>query len=199
MHVGITGGIGTGKTTVCHIFETLGIPVLYADAVSKSLTSHPEVIEAITNQFGTEMYVNNILQNKLLAATIFKHDSNIKLLNSILHPRVQAIYKAWQITNQNAPYTLYEAAILLESGSKNIVEKIIGVTAPLPLRIQRVVARNGITEAEVMERINMQMPEAEKLKCYDFTINNDGTALLIPQVLDIHNTIINLLKIKNNG
>jgi dephospho-CoA kinase len=190
MHIGITGGIGTGKTTVCQVFETLGVPVLYADAVSKQLTTTPVIMQAIVHQFGAEIYQDNVLQNKLLAAKTFGNATNIKILNNILHPAVQAAYKAWQIDNCDAPYTLYEAAILLESGSKNLVSKIIGVTAPLPLRIQRVVARNNSTPEEVMARINMQMPEAEKLLHYDYTIINDEASMLLPQVIAVHNAIL---------
>jgi dephospho-CoA kinase len=196
MHLGITGGIGTGKTTVCHIFETLGVPVLYADAVSKLVTTHANVITEIISHFGPEMYVDNILQNKLLAAKIFSNIDNLKLLNSIIHPRVQKTYTAWQLENKDAPYTLYEAAILLESGSKDLVEKIIGVTAPIDIRVQRAMDRNGQTKDEVLARISMQMPEPQKIKFYDFIINNDNASLLIPQVLKIHNSILNLLDSK---
>lgn len=187
-HLGITGGIGSGKTTVCKIFETLGIPIYYADERAKHLMSHdPELMAGIVDLFGPEAYLEpQVLNRAHIAKVAFNDKIKLNQLNALVHPAVGRDGLAWQAAQQNVPYTLKEAALLYESGSYRSLDKIIVVTAPLELRIERVMARDGAKREDVEARIAKQMPEAEKVKLADFVVHNDGQQALIPQVLAIH-------------
>jgi dephospho-CoA kinase len=187
-HLGITGGIGSGKTTVCKIFETLGIPVYYADDRAKYLMSHdPVLIAGIIELFGADAFLEPHLLNRAhIAQVAFNDKEKLNQLNALVHPAVAQDGLNWQAAQRNVPYTLKEAALLFESGSYRTLDKIIVVAAPLELRIQRVMARDGAKREEVEARISKQMPEAEKVKLADFVINNDEKNLLIPQVIAIH-------------
>lgn len=198
-HLGITGGIGSGKTTVCKIFETLGIPVYYADERAKYLMSHdPKLIAGIIELFGSEAFLEpQVLNRAHIAQVAFNDKAKLNQLNALVHPAVAQDGLNWQAAQQNVPYTLKEAALLFESGSYRSLDKIIVVAAPLELRIQRVMARDGAKREEVEARISKQMPEAEKVSLADFVVNNDGVHALIPQVMTIH-TKIKLLENKLN-
>jgi dephospho-CoA kinase len=198
-HLGITGGIGSGKTTVCKIFETLGIPVYYADDRAKYLMSHdPKLITGIIELFGSEAFLEpQVLNRAHIAQVAFNDKEKLSQLNALVHPAVAQDGLNWQAAQQNVPYTLKEAALLFESGSYRSLDKIIVVAAPLELRIQRVMARDGAKREEVEARISKQMPEAEKVSLADFVVNNDGVHALIPQVMTIH-TKIKLLENKLN-
>lgn len=187
-HLGITGGIGSGKTTVCKIFETLGIPVYYADERAKYLMSHdPILIAGIIELFGQEAFLEpQVLNRAHIAQVAFNDKEKLNQLNALVHPAVSKDGLNWQAAQQNVPYTLKEAALLFESGSYRTLDKIIVVAAPLELRIQRVMARDGAKREEVEARISKQMPEAEKVSLADFVVNNDGVHALIPQVMAIH-------------
>jgi dephospho-CoA kinase len=187
-HLGITGGIGSGKTTVCKIFETLGIPVYYADDRAKYLMSHdPVLIAGIIELFGSEAFLEPHLLNRAhIAQVAFNDKEKLNQLNALVHPAVAQDGLNWQVAQHNVPYTLKEAALLFESGSYRNLDKIIVVAAPLELRIQRVMARDEAKREEVEARISKQMPEAEKVKLADFVINNDGKSPLISQVMAIH-------------
>jgi len=187
-HLGITGGIGSGKTTVCKIFETLGIPVYYADDRAKYLMSHdPVLIAGIIELFGSEAFLEPHLLNRAhIAQVAFNDKEKLNQLNALVHPAVAQDGLNWQAAQHNVPYTLKEAALLFESGSYRTLDKIIVVAAPLELRIQRVMARDEAKREEVEARISKQMPEAEKVKLADFVINNDGKSPLISQVMAIH-------------
>jgi dephospho-CoA kinase len=187
-HLGITGGIGSGKTTVCKIFETLGIPVYYADDRAKYLMSHdPVLIARIIELFGSEAFLEPHLLNRAhIAQVAFNDKEKLNQLNALVHPAVAQDGLNWQAAQHNVPYTLKEAALLFESGSYRTLDKIIVVAAPLELRIQRVMARDEAKREEVEARISKQMPEAEKVKLADFVINNDGKSPLISQVMAIH-------------
>lgn len=187
-HIGITGGIGSGKSTVCKIFETLGIPIYYADERAKYLMNHdPELVAGITELFGPEAYLENQELNRAYIAQIaFNDKDKLKQLNALVHPAVGRDGLDWQAAQQNVPYTLKEAALLYESGSYRSLDKIIVVTAPLELRIQRVISRDGARREDVESRISKQMPEEEKVQRADFLIHNDGQQALIPQVMAIH-------------
>ncbi|WP_353484522.1 dephospho-CoA kinase [Haliscomenobacter sp.] len=190
-HLGITGGIGSGKTTVCKIFETLGIPVYYADDRAKYLMSHdPVLIAGIIELFGVEAFLEPHLLNRAhIAQVAFNDKEKLNQLNALVHPAVAQDGLNWQAAQHNAPYTLKEAALLFESGSYRTLDKIIVVAAPLELRIQRVMERDRAKREEVEARISKQMPEAEKVRLADFVINNDEKNLLIPQVMAIHSKI----------
>lgn len=188
---GITGGIGSGKTTVCEVFELLGVPVYYADLEAKNmLDNDPAVFQAIIKLFG-----NNVLQSlgkidrKKLAAAIFNDKNKLEALNRIVHPAVALHYEQWCLNNNSAPYTVKEAAILFESGSYRNVDKIITVTAPAGLKIERVMKRDKVSSGEVEKRMAAQLTDEEKMKRSDFVIINNEAQLLIPQVLKIHNEL----------
>lgn len=187
-HLGITGGIGSGKTTVCKIFETLGIPIYYADDRAKYLMSHdPDLIAGIIELFGPEAYLEpQVLNRAHIAHVAFNDKDKLAQLNALVHPAVARDGLEWQAAQRYVPYTLKEAALLYESGSYRSLDKIIVVTAPLELRIERVMARDGAKREDVEARISKQMPEAEKVNLADFVIYNDGEQALIPQVMSIH-------------
>lgn len=186
LKVGITGGIGSGKTVVCRVFETLGIPVFNADEAAKYLMEHDTILIAkIKSLFGEEVYKGKQLQREKLAAVIFHDKEKLKALNSIVHPATIA-YGKNRMEQQIAPYTLKEAAILFESGSHKESDKIIGVYAPLELRIQRAMQRDNTTREKIEARIAQQMNEEEKMKLCDFVIVNDDKTAIIPQVLELH-------------
>jgi len=192
LKVGITGGIGSGKTTVCKIFETLGIPVYYADDRAKWLMTHdPELMEAISNTFGQNVYSpEGQLNRAYLAEVVFGDNEKLAQLNALVHPAVFRDGSQWHQSQKNTPYTIREAALLFESGSYRAIDKMVVVTAPLDIRIKRVVERDNVPEAAVMARIEKQWPEEEKVKRADYIIYNDGERLLIPQVLAIHRLLI---------
>jgi dephospho-CoA kinase len=191
LKVGITGGIGSGKTTVCRIFETLGIPVYYADDRAKMLmVERLQLRGVIESLFGTDAYsADNQLNRAHIAAIAFQHPEKLKALNAAVHPAVLEDGEAWHFA-QNAPYTLKEAALLFESGSYMHLDKIITVFTPVETRIERVLLRGGITKADIEARIAKQMPDDEKVQRADFVIYNDGAQPLIPQVLAIHRQLL---------
>jgi dephospho-CoA kinase len=189
--VGITGGIGSGKTTVCKLFETLDIPVYYADDRAKKLmTSDKKVKLAIINLFGAEAYYRNGRLNRpFISAHVFKNKPLLKKLNAIVHPAVQEDGDRW-FAEQHTRFALKEAALLIESGSYKSMDKLIVVTCPLDIRVSRVVERDGFTKEAVLKRINNQLPEEEKVKFADFIIVNDGKKALIPQVLKVYKKLM---------
>lgn len=192
LQVGITGGIGSGKTTVCHIFETLGIPVYYADDRAKWLMEYnPEVKGEIVNLFGAQAYDDSgKLQRKHIAEIAFHDPSVLSKLNAIVHPAVWRDGEEWNKNQAATPYTLKEAALLYESGGSEFLDFIIIVSAPEEIRVNRVVQRDQATKEEVLARIRRQMPEEEKISRADFIILNDGQKALIPQVLSIHRQLL---------
>lgn len=188
LHVGITGGIGAGKTTVCKLFEVLGIPIYYADDRAKWLMENQqELISGIVQLFGTEAYdAQKHLNRSYIAQKAFHNPELLQQLNALVHPAVALDGMEWQQAQSEIPYTLKEAALLFESGSYKLLDKIIVVSAPLELRIQRVMERDGSTREAVLQRISRQIPQEEKEARADFIIRNDGISPLIPQVLSIH-------------
>ncbi len=193
LNIGITGGIGSGKTTVCQIFELLGIPVYYADERAKALMTSDKILKASVKQiFGDQAYFKNgRLNRKHIAAIAFNDKKKLEQLNQVVHPAVFRDSEQW-ISQQKAPYTLKEAALLFESGSYKSLDKIITVTAPKELRIKRVIKRDKTTRAAVIARMNKQWPEEKKVEMADFVINNDGNSSLILQILQIHQKLIQL-------
>lgn len=186
--IGITGGIGSGKTTVCKIFELLGIPVYYADKRAKELmVTDKDLISNLKNTFGEETYFpDGSLNRQHLSSQVFKDKKKLILLNSFVHPAVFRDTIAWTERHSHAPYTLREAAIAFESGSYKTMDKMITVFAPKEVRMKRVMNRDGSSEEQILARMNNQMPEEEKIKLSDFVIYNDGSQSLIKQVFDIH-------------
>ncbi len=192
IQVGITGGMGSGKTTVCQLFAQLGIPVYDADAAAKRLmTEDTELKSRIIDLFGEEAYTAAGLNRALISKVAFSEPEKLDQLNALVHPAVANDTQKWAAL-QKSPYVLKEAALLYESGSFKSLDKIIVVTAPEGLRIDRVMARNHFTRAQVLERLKNQWPEEEKIKRADFVIQNDGHKALIPQVLEIHAALLRL-------
>jgi len=190
--IGITGGIGSGKTTVCHLFELLGIPIYYADDRAKWLMCHhPDLVLQLKQTFGESIYLpDGALNRTYLANLVFANPWQLQQLNQLVHPVVFEDAETWHYQQRNVPYTLKEAALLFESGSFRNLDRLITVYAPLSLRIQRVIQRDLVSQERVIERVKQQMPDAQKMELADFIITNNGHAPLIPQVLAIHKSLI---------
>lgn len=196
LKIGITGNIGSGKTTVSRIFEVLGVPVFYADDEAKRvMTEDAILVEAIKQSFGAASYFDDgTLNRKHIAGIVFNDHEHLAVLNSIVHPAVFRAFDNWVINYNYLPYILKEAALLFESDSYKMCDYNIAVTAPLDMRMERVIARDGLTLIEAQNRNARQMPEAEKAKLADFIISNDESHLVIPQVLALHQKFISLSK-----
>ncbi|MFD0764129.1 dephospho-CoA kinase [Mucilaginibacter lutimaris] len=186
--VGITGNIGSGKTTVCKIFEVLGIPVFYADDAAKEvMIADAELVASIKQTFGNEAYfADGSLNRKYIAAIVFNNKDELVKLNELVHPATFSAFDKWVKNQKHAPYVLKEAAILFESDSYKLCDRSIMVTAPLDIRIKRVTQRDGITADEVKSRNDRQFSEEKKLTLANDVIINDDTQLVIPQVLKLH-------------
>ena len=198
LRIGLTGGIGSGKTTVAKIFEVLAVPVYYADDAAKKLMNEDENLkQCIIQHFGAETYNSNQLNRPYLSSLVFNNPEKLALLNSLVHPVTIAGADKW-MQQQTADYIIKEAALMFETDAFNHVDYVVGVSAPAPLRIQRTIQRDHTTEAAVAARMNRQMDEDKKLKLCDFIINNDETELLIPQVLQLHQKFSSLSQKKTS-
>jgi dephospho-CoA kinase len=197
LKVGLTGGIGSGKSTVASIFEVLSIPVYYADKSAQKLMNEDEtIISSIIAAFGKESYKEGYLNKDYISEIIFNNKEKRQLMNSIVHPATIAAAHKW-MSKQSSPYVIKEAALIFESHSEKELDYVIGVKASEENRISRVMERDYISKQEVQSRINGQMNEEEKMNKCDFIITNDENVLLIPQVMALHNKLISLA-IKNN-
>ncbi len=184
--VGITGNIGSGKSYVCKIFENLGIPVFYSDDETKKLYLIPSVKELIVNRFGQEVYFDDgTLNRKLLSYHLFKNEEAMRFIESVLYPALNQHFDQW-CEQQISPYVLYESAILFEKNYEKFFDKIIFVSAPEDIRLQRVMLRDDCTEENVRSRMRLQLSEDLKISKADYVIYNDGTKAVEPQVLDIN-------------
>jgi len=192
--IGITGGIGSGKSTVCRVFSVLGIPVFDADSTAKLLmNSDPVIREQLIRVFGPAVYQSNqSIDRKLLAGIVFNNPPLLAQLNEIVHPAVRNTFEDW-CQKQHSPYVLHEAAILFESGFYRMMDKTITVVTRLEERIQRVMQRDGISEELVRQRIQNQWTDEQRIELADFTINNNDNRLIIPQIIEIDK------KIRTNG
>ena len=199
VRVGLTGGIGSGKSTVAQIFEVLGIPVYYADIAAKRLMNEdPQLISAITTIFGKQAYVNNILDRKYISSIVFSEPTKLALLNSIVHPATKKDGEAW-MQQQTSPYAIHEAALIFEAKATERLDKVIGVSSPIELRIKRAMERDKVSSDEVLRRMEQQLDEDLKMSKCDFILVNDEQQLLIQQVLDLHEKLIALSKQKIDG
>ena len=195
LKVGITGGIGSGKTTIAKFFEVLGIPVYYADDEAKRLMNEDEMLkEKIQYHFGKECYLDGKLNRKWLSNLVFNNDEKLSLLNRIVHPATILAAQVW-MQQQTTPYALKEAALIFETGSQQQLDYVIGVFTPVPMRIQRVIQRDGLSREEVKNRMEKQMEETTKMRLCDFIITNDEQELVIPQVLAIHEILLSKVNI----
>ena len=192
--IGLTGGIGSGKTTVAKIFELLGIPVYYADDAAKRIMNEDEELKtAIQKQFGKDAYDNEGLDRTFLSAKVFTDPVQLEILNSLVHPATIRDAAKW-MSQQKTSYTIKEAALIFESGSTEHLDYVIGVYAPTQLRIKRAMERNHLSHEEVTQRINKQLDENIKMKLCDFVIYNDEQHLLIPQVIELHKKLLSFSK-----
>lgn len=190
LKVGITGGIGSGKSTVAKVFEVLGIPVYYADDAAKRLMNDDaDIKDKLLLAFGKDTYINGELNRAYLSGIVFNNPGRLPLLNSIVHPATIADADKW-IQQQTSTYALKEAALIFESGADKHLDKVIGVYAPAWLRIQRVMQRDNISELAVKARMDKQMEEDKKMHLCDYVINNDEQELVILQVLKIHDVLM---------
>ena len=191
LKIGITGSIGAGKSTVAGIFKVLGVPVFDADATAKNiLNSDPVLRDQVAATFGSETYKNGLLDRKYLATLVFNNPSQLAKLNALVHPATIAAADKWASGYTNRPYIIKEAALLFEAGTNVGLDYIIGVTAPEELRIARVMARDQVSREEVLGRMQHQLDDTEKMKRCNFVIDNNEKALLIPQVLALHQQFI---------
>lgn len=187
--IGLTGGIGSGKSTVAKIFAQLGIPVLDADATAKAIMNEDRSVKTkLIELFGEDAYKENQLNRPYIAQIVFEDAFKLQQLNAIIHPITIQYAKDWA-SKQSAPYVIKEAALFFESGSSEGVEKIIGVTAPKHIRIQRVMQRDQMTRENVIKRMEHQLEDSLKMKLCDWVIQNDDMHLLIPQILAIHQSL----------
>jgi len=189
IQIGITGGIGSGKSLVCRIFQVLGVPVYDADSRAKKLmTTDGILINQIKKEFGSLSYdEKGMLNREMLSKTVFNNSERLTKLNSLVHPRVALDYSQWMIEQSGAKYCLKEAALLFEAGSYQALDKIIVVAAPDELRIKRVLQRDPHRDRTDVERIiKNQMPQEDKMIKADFVIENDETELVVPQVIKLH-------------
>lgn len=195
--IGLTGGIGSGKSTVARIFSVFGIPVYNADDAAKRLMNEdPEVKKNVMHHFGKESYTaEGSLNRAYIASRVFSNKENLALLNSITHPATIADSEKW-MSRQTTPYAVKEAALLFESGSAGNLDYIIGVYAPVSLRIHRTMQRDGISRDDVLQRMSRQIDENMKMKLCDFVVVNDEQQLLIPQVESLHEKLLLTLKVK---
>ena len=190
LKIGVTGGIGSGKSVVCRIFETLEIPVYYADLRARKLIEQDKrIIEGYKKLFGEKAYIGGHLNRDYVAGRIFADRFLLQQTNELVHPIVRKDFLHW-LNHQKSPYIVQEAAILLESGGYKLMDKIILVSAPEPLRISRVVARDGTGYSKVKERISNQWTDKERRPYCDYEIVADDKKLVFPQVFNIHRELI---------
>ncbi|MDR2359552.1 MAG: dephospho-CoA kinase [Prevotellaceae bacterium] len=188
--VGLTGGIGSGKTLVGEVFSTMGVPVFNADEETKKLYDTDAALRTqLINLLGTEIYDGSKLRRKLMAERIFAEETLLEKVNGLVHPVVAGCFRTYA-AQQNAPYVLMESAILMESGIASMMRKTIAVTAPETLRLQRVQQRDGLPEETVRLRIRQQWTDERRNAAADFILVNDGKQAILPQVITIHEKLM---------
>lgn len=199
LRIGLTGGIGSGKSTVAQVFTVLGIPVFYADAVAKQLmNTHLPLRKQLVDLFGEATFEKDVLNTKHLSEKVFNNPHALQQLNAVVHPVTIGAAAEW-FAAQNAPYVVKEAALLFEAGTSADLDLVIGVYAPQHLRIHRVMQRDGISREQVLQRIHRQIDENIKMKLCDVVLINDGQQLLLPQVVNVHNTLLQKLEALKKG
>jgi dephospho-CoA kinase len=191
LKIGLTGGIGSGKTTMAQIFEVLAIPVYYADDAAKELMNHdPALKKQIISTFGNEVYKDGELDRAYLGSLVFQDAEKLALLNAMVHPVTLEDATDWMQKQHHAAYAIKEAALIFEAGLANFFDYIIGVTAPESVRLKRVIERDHTSEESVLRRMRQQMNEEEKMSRCDLVIHNDERQAVLPQVLAIHEKLV---------
>lgn len=189
--IGITGGIGSGKTLVCQVFSSLGVPVFNSDSVAKDLMNNfDDLINKIISLFGEKAYKSNKLNRAYISQIVFNDKEKLNALNTLVHPRVRESFNIWSQRHDNKPYVLNEAALLIESGAHKVLDAIIYINAPEKIRISRVMIRDNCNETDVRNRIRNQWSDDQKIKHCKWIINNDNSEMLLPQILDVHKEMI---------
>ena len=188
LKIGVTGGIGSGKTTVCKVFELLGIPVFYADQVAKSIMhTDPELKKELLAAFGEKSYSGKgELNRSYISSIVFNNEQELEKLNALVHPAVFRAFDTWVFEHSEAPYVIKEAALLFESDAYKMCDQSVLVISPLATRISRVKARDGISTEDIQSRINRQLSDDQKMKFADHILVNDERQLLIPQIISLH-------------
>lgn len=192
--IGLTGGIGSGKTTIANYFKEMGVPVYIADDEARKLMQSKFIIEEIKKTFGDSLFEDGILNRAKLAEIVFNDSSKLDQLNAIVHPAVKKDFKAWLETNKNYAYVIYEAAILFESGRYKDCDIVITVTAPEETRIERVIKRDKTNREQVLDRMKMQWKDEERISKSNFIILNDNLKNAKEEVVKI----LKILNIKQN-
>ena len=193
MRLGVTGGIGSGKTSVCRVFMVLGIPVFSADPEARKIMSKDEnIIRGINKIAGRDLYTEGDLNRTELAGIIFKDPRLLAEVNALVHPVVFEKFERWA-EEQTSPYSIMEAAILFESGASRLVDRVVTVVAPVEERIQRLIIGKKMSREDIIERIKNQMDDESKMKLSDYVIQNSENDMIIPSILRIHEDILNHL------
>ncbi|WP_306550546.1 dephospho-CoA kinase [Daejeonella sp.] len=196
LKIGITGGIGSGKTTVCRVFELLGIPIFYADTVAKLImNTDPVLKEEILKTFGEKSYsMDGVLNRTHLSSIVFNNESELNKLNALVHPAVFRAFDKWLAIHHDAPYIIKEAALLFETKSYTMCDLSVLVVSPEAFRVRRVIARDGISQDEIVLRMKRQFSDEQKMKLADHILFNDENQLLIPQILELDQQFITIGK-----
>ena len=190
LKVGVTGGIGSGKSVVCQVFRTLGIPVFNADDAARYLMEHDAIlVQLISTLLGDDVYAAGKLDRAKVSAIVFREPAKLQQLNALVHPATIRYANEW-FEKQRGPYVIKEAAIFFESGSYKEMDVMVGVSAPLELRIARAMKRNSLSREKVLSIVGQQMDEDEKLKRCNYVIVNDDTRAVLPQVLGLHKELV---------
>jgi len=196
LKIGITGGIGSGKTTVCKVFELLGIPIFYADTVAKSIMhTDPVLKNEILKTFGGKSYlIDGELNRHYISSIVFNNESALNKLNALVHPAVFRAFDKWLINHSEAPYIIKEAALLFETESYKMCDLSVLVVSPEVSRIRRVIARDGISHDEILLRMKRQLSDEQKKKMANYILVNDESRLLIPQILSLNQQFLKIVK-----
>lgn len=195
MRIGVTGGIGSGKTTVCRVFQVLGIAVFDADLEAQQIIGNePQVRDKLSAIAGTNLFLSGSLDRKQLAALIFNDRKLLQKVNRLIHPLVFDTFEKWA-SLQESPYVILDAAILFESGAGNLVDRTIAVVTPVEERIRRVAERSNLTISDVHDRIKNQISDEERVALADYSIDNGEADMIIPAVLRLHTTFLNIINI----
>ncbi len=187
--VGLTGGIGSGKTLISKVFQSFGVPIFYTDTEAKKLYQDPIFLQQISQTFGEEVVENNQLQNQKLANIVFNNPEALKQLNALIHPKVLELYTLWQ-SKQTTPYTILESAIIFESNWQNHFDCIINISTPIEVAIRRVQERDKLSRERITERINNQFPIEKREELSHYNIKHDDKTMLLPQIIAIHKDIL---------